>query len=67
MLVMQNHLKQNQKLFDFLKEQGFKTIADRLKNNSYIVSSAIIEKKESNKQNKYLLLNSKKIFKNYES
>ena len=56
--------KQNQKLFDFLNEQGFKSISDRLKNNSYIVKSAIIEKKESNQQNKYLLLNSKKILEN---
>ena len=56
--------KQNQKLFDFLNEQGFKSIADRLKNNSYIVNSETIEKKESNKQNKYLLLNSKKILEN---
>ncbi len=56
--------KQTQKLFNFLNEQGFKSIADRLKNNSYIVDSATIEKKESNKQNKYLLLNSKKILEN---
>jgi len=56
--------KQNQKLFDFLNEQGFKSIADRLKNNSYIVKSTTIEKKESYKKNKYLLLNSKKILEN---
>ena len=52
--------QQNQKLFDFLNEQGFRSIADRLKNNFYIIKSATIAKKESNQQNKYLLLNSKK-------
>ena len=56
--------KQTQKLFNFLNEQGFKSIADRLKNNSYIVDNATIEKKENNKHNKYLLLNSKKILEN---
>ena len=56
--------QQNQKLFDFLNEQGFKSIAERLKNNSYIIKSAVIEKKESNKQKKYVLLNTKKILEN---
>ena len=37
--------EQNQKLFHFLNEQGFKSIADRLKNNSYIVKSATIDNK----------------------
>ena len=56
--------KNNEKLFDFLNEQGFKSIANRLKNNPYIFKSEIIEKNERNKNYKFLLLNSKKILDN---
>ncbi len=54
--------KENNNIFKFLKEQGFRSTSERLKSNSFISSDYdnIIEKKEI--EPKYQLINSKKIF-----
>ncbi len=60
-----NELKdQKSNLFNFLNEQGFKSIADRLKNNTYIVKNK--EKEITNKSNnlEYKIINSKKELEN---
>ena len=58
-----NELKnENNNIFEFLKEQGFRSTSERLKSNSFISSDNdnIIQKKEI--EPKYLLINSKKNF-----
>ncbi len=58
-----NELKnENNNIFEFLKEQGFRSISERLKSNSFISSynDNIIQKKEI--EPKYQLINSKKNF-----
>ncbi len=58
-----NELKnENNNIFGFLKEQGFRSISERLKSNSFISSynNKIIQKKEI--EPKYQLINSKKNF-----
>ncbi len=58
-----NELKnENNNIFGFLKEQGFRSISERLKSNSFISSKNdnIIQKKEI--EPKYQLINSKKNF-----
>ncbi len=58
-----NELKnENNNIFTFLKEQGFRSTSERLKSNSFISSNNenIIQKKEI--QTKYQLINSKKNF-----
>ena len=58
-----NELKnENNNIFNFLKEQGFRSTSERLKSNSFISSdnNNIIRKKEI--EPKYLLINSKNIF-----
>ncbi len=58
-----NELKnENNNIFEFLKEQGFRSTSERLKSNSFISSDNdnIIQKKEI--EPKYQLINSKKIF-----
>ena len=58
-----NELKnENNNIFEFLKEQGFRSISERLKSNSFISSNNdnIIQKKEI--EPKYQLINSKKNF-----
>ncbi len=54
--------KQNNNIFKFLKEQGFRSTSERLKANSFISSDNdnIVQKKEI--QPKYQLINSKKNF-----
>jgi len=49
-------------IFDFLKEQGFKSIAERLKSNSFITSGNEDKKNIKKTEAKYILLNSKKEF-----
>ena len=56
-----NELKnENNNIFEFLKEQGFRSTSERLKSNSFISSSSDnrIQKKEI--EPKYQLINSKK-------
>ncbi len=58
-----NELKnENNNIFEFLKEQGFRSTSERLKSNSFISSNndKIIQKKEI--EPKYQLINSKKNF-----
>ncbi len=58
-----NELKdENNNIFEFLKEQGFRSISERLKSNSFISTDNdnIIQKKEI--EPKYQLINSKKNF-----
>ncbi len=58
-----NELKnENNNIFGFLKEQGFRSISERLKSNSFISSynNKIIQKKEIEPE--YQLINSKKNF-----
>ena len=58
-----NELKnESNNIFEFLKEQGFRSISERLKSNSFISSNndKIIQKKEI--EPKYQLINSKKNF-----
>ena len=58
-----NELKnENNNIFEFLKEQGFRSTSERLKSNSFISSDNdnIIQKKEI--EPKYQLINSKKNF-----
>ncbi len=58
-----NELKnENNNIFDFLKEQGFRSTSERLKSNSFIFSNNdnVIQKKEITP--KYQLINSKKSF-----
>ncbi len=58
-----NEIKtENNNIFEFLKEQGFRSISERLKSNSFISSynDNIIQKKEI--EPKYQLINSKKNF-----
>ncbi len=58
-----NELKnENNNIFNFLKEQGFKSTSERLKSNSFISSdnNNIVPKKDI--EPKYLLINSKNIF-----
>ncbi len=54
--------KENNNIFEFLKEQGFRSTSERLKANSFISSGSdnVIQKKEI--QPKYQLINSKKNF-----
>ncbi len=54
--------KEKNKVFEFLKEQGFKSISERLKSNSFIYSDNdnITQKKGS--EPKYQLINSKNNF-----
>ncbi len=54
--------KENNNIFEFLKEQGFRSISERLKSNSFILSDNdnIVQKKEI--APKYQLINSKKNF-----
>ena len=54
--------KENNSIFEFLKEQGFRSISERLKSNSFISSDSynIIQKKEI--EPKYQLINSKNSF-----
>ncbi len=54
--------KENNNIYEFLKEQGFRSISERLKSNSFISSynDKIIQKKEI--EPKYQLINSKKNF-----
>ncbi len=54
--------KENNNIFEFLKEQGFRSISERLKSNSFISSNSynIIQKKEI--EPKYQLINSKNSF-----
>ncbi len=57
-----NELKnENNNIFNFLKEQGFKSTFERLKSNSFISSDNNIVPKKQIKP-KYLLINSKNIF-----
>ena len=58
-----NELKKNKNnIFEFLKEQGFKSISERLKSNSFISSE--IENTQTKIENKpkYKLINTKKDF-----
>ena len=58
-----NELKnENNNIFEFLKEQGFRSTSERLKSNSFISSDNdnIVQKKEI--EPKYQLINSKKNF-----
>ncbi len=58
-----NELKnENKNIFEFLKDQGFRSISERLKSNSFISSynDNIIQNKET--EPKYELINSKKNF-----
>ncbi len=58
-----NELKnENNNIFDFLKEQGFRSISERLKSNSFISSDNdnSVQKKEI--EPKYLLINTKNNF-----
>ena len=58
-----NELKKNKNnIFEFLKEQGFKSISERLKSNSFITSE--IENTQTKIENKpkYKLINTKKDF-----
>ncbi|MDC2979319.1 DNA polymerase I [Pelagibacteraceae bacterium] len=56
--------KENNNIFKFLKEQGFRSTSERLKSNSFISSDSdnIVKKKEI--EPKYQLINSKKSFEN---
>ncbi len=52
----------NNSIFNFLKEQGFKSIYERLKSNSYISNNIEDNKNIKKTEPKYILLNSKKDF-----
>ncbi len=54
--------KQNNNIFNFLKEQGFKSTFERLKSNSFITSSIENKKNINKNEPKYTLLNSKEEF-----
>ncbi len=60
-----NELKdQKSNLFNFLNEQGFKSIADRLKNNTYIVKNKVKEITNKSNNLEYKIINSKKELEN---
>ena len=58
-----NELKKNKNnIFEFLKEQGFKSISERLKSNSFISSEIKNTQTKIENKPKYKLINTKKDF-----
>ena len=54
--------KENNKIFEFLKKQGFKSISERLKSNSFIYSDNDNNTLKKGLEPKYQLINSKNNF-----
>ncbi len=54
--------KENNKIFEFLKEQGFKSTSERLKSNSFISDNISIKEKISENKPKYKIIKTKKEF-----
>ena len=57
-------VKENKNLLTFLSEQGFKSIAERLKNNSFIAPQITSDNKEKDFKKKYNLITDIKDLKN---
>ncbi len=56
--------EKNQTIFDFLNNQGFKTISERLQKNAFVINNIALNKNDQNKGSEYKLINSKKDLEN---